>query len=105
MLTDCCPTFLNVICIISVALFSILSLLLPTVAFTYTEKSWGILDAFYYCFMSLTTIGLGDSIPGEDIDMEQRSLYKILITLYLIFGKLLLNYQLEYLCSFQLIFM
>lgn len=73
--------------IIVVTVVATLFLLIPTFVFAYLEDSWGILDAFYYCFISLTTIGLGDYIPGDDPDLENRSLYKIGTTCYLIFGE------------------
>lgn len=60
---------------------------IPTMVFAFLEDSWDGLDAFYYCFISLTTIGLGDYIPGDDPDLEYRSIYKICTTFYLIFGK------------------
>lgn len=65
----------------------ILFFAIPTAIFSYLEDSWNVLDAFYYCFISLTTIGLGDYIPGDDPDLEYRSIYKICTTIYLILGK------------------
>ncbi|XP_073835726.1 potassium channel subfamily K member 6-like isoform X1 [Musca autumnalis] len=59
---------------------------IPTAVFSYLEPTWGILDAFYYCFISLTTIGLGDYIPGDGVSIDNRSLYKMLITAYLVLG-------------------
>ncbi|XP_037920010.1 potassium channel subfamily K member 1-like isoform X2 [Hermetia illucens] len=71
---------------IIILIIAILFFMIPTVVFANIEPSWGMLDAFYYCFISLTTIGLGDYIPGEGVTQENRSLYKICITIYLVCG-------------------
>lgn len=71
---------------IVITIVIILFFAIPTAIFNYMEDSWNGVDAFYYCFISLTTIGLGDYIPGDDPDIDYRSLYKILTTCYLIFG-------------------
>ncbi|XP_058978921.1 potassium channel subfamily K member 1 isoform X2 [Musca domestica] len=73
---------LTIIVIIVIILF----FAIPTAVFSYLEPTWGILDAFYYCFISLTTIGLGDYIPGDGVSIDNRSLYKMLITAYLVLG-------------------
>lgn len=71
---------------IIIIIVGIIFFVIPTAVFSYLEPSWGMLDAFYYCFISLTTIGLGDYIPNDGVTQEYRSLYKICITCYLICG-------------------
>ncbi|XP_026744621.1 uncharacterized protein LOC113505940 [Trichoplusia ni] len=66
------------------------------VAGTFLFKSWegwAYLDAAYFCFITLTTIGFGDFVPaqGQSVDDAAAAVHSIaLCSLYLLFGIALL---------------
>ena len=33
-------------------------------------EGWDFLDGFYFCFITLSTIGFGDILPGDAVDEE-----------------------------------
>lgn len=53
-------------------------------------ENWDPLTSFYFCFISLTTIGFGDVVPGSSVTAEKRINF-IYCSLYLMFGLALLS--------------
>ncbi|KAL7987563.1 potassium channel subfamily K member 1 [Crotalus tigris] len=72
---------------------------IPAIIFSVLEDDWNFLESFYFCFISLSTIGLGDYVPGEGYDQKFRELYKIGITCYLLLGLIAMLVVLETFCE------
>ncbi|XP_070068414.1 TWiK family of potassium channels protein 18 isoform X2 [Drosophila takahashii] len=65
---------------VSVASLLLISyILLGTFGFKLVEPDWEVLDSFYYVFISMSTIGFGDMVPGNPF-------YVMASMIYLIFG-------------------
>ncbi|KAA0718161.1 Potassium channel subfamily K member 1 [Triplophysa tibetana] len=75
--------------------------LIPAAIFSVLEEKWNFLDSFYFCFISLSTIGLGDYVPGEAFNQKFRELYKLGITVYLLIGLIAILVMLETFCELQ----
>jgi len=59
-------------------------LVVPAIIFTYIE-GWSFLDGFYYCFVTLSTIGFGDFVAGS-FEKDYIWMYKIVVVFWIIFG-------------------
>ncbi|CAH2313977.1 potassium channel subfamily K member 6 [Pelobates cultripes] len=75
------------LCVLTMVVL-IFFLVIPSAIFNAIETTWTFLDAFYFCFISLCTIGLGDYVPGEQSDQFLRQLYKVSVAFYLFLGLL-----------------
>ncbi|KAK2160908.1 hypothetical protein LSH36_125g05009 [Paralvinella palmiformis] len=56
------------------------------VLFTLWEKDWDYLEGSYFCFITLSTIGFGDFVPGTTQDSWNNQQKLVLCAMYLIIG-------------------
>ncbi|VDI69717.1 potassium channel subfamily K, invertebrate [Mytilus galloprovincialis] len=76
--------------IIVCSLLVITYTLIGTLLFHLWETSWDILTSAYFCFITLSTIGFGDVVPGHSLDSWQSQPKQFICAMYLLFGLTLL---------------
>ncbi|KAK3582069.1 hypothetical protein CHS0354_013447 [Potamilus streckersoni] len=54
-------------------------------------RNWDILQGSYFCFISLSTIGFGDLVPGTDFTLPSAHTELIFGSIYIIFGLALIS--------------
>ncbi|XP_064612970.1 two pore potassium channel protein sup-9-like [Liolophura sinensis] len=64
--------------------------LLGSLLFTLWEEDWDFLTGSYFCFITLSTIGFGDVVPGSSLQSWSSQEKQVLCALYLLFGLALL---------------
>ncbi|KFM79389.1 Potassium channel subfamily K member 6, partial [Stegodyphus mimosarum] len=72
----------------------------PAMIFQRLESEWTYLDALYYCFISLTTVGLGDYVPGVDPQTPNVDLYRICATIFIFFGVAIMMFMMSVTADF-----
>lgn len=69
-------------------------LIVPAILFTRFEH-WTFIDGFYYCFVTLSTIGFGDFVAGS-FEEDYIWIYKIIVIGWIIFGLAYLSMVLNF---------
>lgn len=75
-----------------ILVFLVLSAYLCLGAFVFSAwENWSFLDATYFCFITLSTIGFGDLVPGKTFPSAEDygHLQLILCSAYLVLGLIL----------------
>ncbi|XP_076829302.1 potassium channel, subfamily K, member 7 [Brachyhypopomus gauderio] len=72
-----------------------LFLVLPAIALCLLERDWSFLQSLYFCFTSLSTIGLEDYLPGRTQSQSVRLVLELATSCYLALGLVVLLVVLE----------
>lgn len=60
--------------------------------FSQMENNWDSLQSAYYCFITISTIGFGDVVPGtDDFSSFQGQLMMVCAAVYMIFGMAIMS--------------
>jgi len=73
---------------ISITLFILIGYLVMGGVLFKTLEGWNLMDGIYFGFITLTTIGLGDFVPGNSLKgSDDESQYVlVLLSMWLLFG-------------------
>ncbi|XP_057685100.1 potassium channel subfamily K member 6-like [Corythoichthys intestinalis] len=77
--------FLSLLALVLLCLFAA-----PAAVFSIVEDGWSFLDGFYFCFISLCTIGLGDLVPAARPQQEFKQVYQVAVMVYLFLGLMMM---------------
>ncbi|UXI16793.1 hypothetical protein NH340_JMT02736 [Sarcoptes scabiei] len=82
--------------LISLVPWLLVFLILPALIFSHLEN-WSFLDGFYFCFVTLSTIGFGDFVTGSSFNrIDLMELYKLTVIFWIIFGLAYLSMVLNF---------
>ncbi|GFX16854.1 potassium channel subfamily K member 1 [Trichonephila clavipes] len=68
---------------------------LPAWVFYCLESAWSYLDSLYFCYISLTTIGLGDFVPAVALHHPSAEYYRIGVAVFLIIGVTIVMFMMD----------
>ncbi|CAF1114149.1 unnamed protein product [Rotaria sordida] len=74
-----------------VATLGVLALYIAMGALLFAQwENWHVLDGAYFCFITFTTIGFGDLVPGKGTVTESKAGKAAICALFLLFGMIVM---------------
>ncbi len=62
-----------------------LFIVIPSIIFT-AIQDWTYFESIYFCFVTLTTVGFGDFVPGLDSSDELNGFYRTCVAFWIFIG-------------------
>lgn len=59
---------------------------MPSLLFHWKEQNWSYIEAMYFSFVTLSTIGFGDYIAARNPDIEGLEWYRIFVVVWIFLG-------------------
>lgn len=73
------------------ATLAVLALYIAMGALLFAQwENWHVLDGAYFCFITFTTIGFGDLVPGKGTVAENKAGKAAMCALFLLFGMIVM---------------
>lgn len=63
----------------------LLLIFIPSASIANTEH-WSFVESLYFCIITLTTVGFGDYVPGQDTGKHLNYLYRLVLAVWIIMG-------------------
>lgn len=74
-----------------IATLAVLALYIAMGALLFAQwENWPFLDAAYFCFITFTTIGFGDLVPGKSTVAQSKAGKAAMCALFLLFGMIVM---------------
>ncbi len=64
----------------------LLFVIIPAIIFSIIQEDWTYFESVYYCFVTLTTVGFGDFVPGVDVSTNLNGLYRVSVGVWIFIG-------------------
>ena len=74
-----------------IATLAVLALYIVMGALLFAQwENWPFLDGAYFCFITFTTIGFGDLVPGKSTVAQSKAGKAAMCALFLLFGMIVM---------------
>jgi len=91
-LSNFCVKFIHLV-ILTLGFWTFIMIIPAFIFWVIESPEWDLMDAFYFVFISVTTIGLGDLVPGDHPkhNIYLQNVYKVCVSVYLVLSLVMVS--------------